>query len=199
MQSPTFFKTHVLGPSFDNGFSLYYKGSFASSYFITFSSSTYSPSAGSGLSQVSLPLFKIFCERCTQFYNDDKNSNPGIFHSSVGSIYFLSSALTLYIVLGTKLHVNPILTNWHFKRCASLPGKNGLVKTVLSKFPVNVYLIFLAIFICWGVIIGSYLQFTYNKSVATQYVVLFTPVPFGSTSGGNYPYSAAYAGDYAMK
>jgi len=49
------------------------------------------------------------------------------------------------------------------------------------------------------VIVGNSLQFAYSKLVATQYVVLLTPVPFGSTSGGSYPSYPASADDYAIK
>lgn len=91
------------------------------------------------------------------------------------------------MVLGTKLQVKLILTNWHFNKWASVPGKNGFVNTFLSKFPENMYFIFLEILNCWGEIVGNSLQLAYSKLVATQYVVLLTPVPFCSTSGGSYP------------
>lgn len=195
LQSPTFLIAHPCGASFDIGFNLSYKGSLASSYFITFYSSIYSPSTGSGLSQVVLPFFKRFWEKCTQLSNEDKNSKLGTFHSSAAYIYFLSSALTLYIVLGTIWQAKLILINWHFNKWDSFPGKNGLLKTFLSKFPENVYLIFRAILTCCGVIVGSSRQLTYNRLVATQKVILLTPVPFGSTSGGNSPSYAASAGD----
>lgn len=80
-----------------------------------------------------------------------------------------------------------------------MPGKNGFVNTFLSKFPENKYFILLEILNWWGLIVGSYFQFASSKSVATQYVVLFTPVPLGSTSGGSYPSYPASAGDSAMK
>lgn len=80
-----------------------------------------------------------------------------------------------------------------------MPWKKGFAYTFLSRFPENVYLIFLATFTCWGVIVGSSRQFDSNKSVATQNVTLLTPVPFGSTSAGNSPYYPASAGDYAIK
>lgn len=76
-----------------------------------------------------------------------------------------------------------------------MPGKKGFVKTFLSKFPENKYLIFLETLNCWGLIVGNSLQFAWSKSVATQYVILLTPVPLGSTSGGSYPYYPASAGD----
>lgn len=69
-----------------------------------------------------------------------------------------------------------------------MPGKNGFVKISLSSLPVNVYLIFLEIVNCCGVIKGSSLQSAERRSVATQKVVLLIPVPFGSTSGGSSPY-----------
>lgn len=61
------------------------------------------------------------------------------------------------------------------------------------------YFILREIFNCWGEIVGSSFQLAYNKSVATQKVVLLAPVPLGYTSGGSSPSSAASAGDYAIK
>ena len=103
------------------------------------------------------------------------------------------------MVLGTIWQAKNILTNWHFNKWASVPGKYGLLNTFLSRFPEKVYLIFLAIRTCWGEIVGSSRQLDSSKFVATQKVILFTPVPFGSTSGGSSPSYAASAGDYAIK
>lgn len=76
-----------------------------------------------------------------------------------------------------------------------MPWKYGLVNIFLSKFPEKVYFILRETFSCWGEIVGSSFQLASSRSVATQKVDLLTPVPFGSTSGGSSPSSAASAGD----
>ena len=172
LESPAIFKAQASPSpwqSFPIGFSLSSRGSFASISLISFSSSTSTPSGMLGLLSVSLPHLRMFWGWWTQFSREARKEKPGSFHySPAGSIYFLSSALTLNMVLGTIWQLKLILTIWHFKRWLSFPLKWGFVQIVFSRSPVKMYLIFLEELIWSGVTMGNSFQFPFKRSVATQ-------------------------------
>lgn len=170
--SPTIFRAQPLSVpilSLEIGLSLSYKGSFASSSFMSFSSSTSTPSGMLGFKSVSLPFLRMFWGWWTQLSREERKAKLGSFHSSAaGSIYFLSSALTLYMVLGTIWQLKFILIIWHLSKWLYFPLKWGLVQTWRSRLPVKMYLILLDAVIWSGVTMGNSFQSPFSRSVATQ-------------------------------
>lgn len=77
----------------------------------------------------------------------------------------------------------------NFTKWDSLPGKSGLVRTVLLRSPVKMYFILREIFNWVGVIRGSSVQ-SPVRSVATQKLQRFAPVPFGYVSAASSPASS---------
>ena len=98
----------------------------------------------------------------TQSFVVFKSWNPGNLYSGVGSTSLGSPSLSEYYPFGIITVFYVILTIYAFNKCFSFPKKYGFIITSASKLPVNIYLIYLATFIYYGVTNGNSIQSPFN-------------------------------------